>query len=138
LIGAKSEIAVAKYYNLEVDKSAKETGDKTDFEILYNGIPATLDVKTTTYRPVWLQVRETKMNSSFYLSTYMKNELATEVCLAGWAKDDDLFNGQYMKSPAGGLHFNYKLDESELSPLPTRHEIESGRQNDELPTEVQA
>jgi len=96
-------------------------GDKHDFEIEYRGEQATVDVKSTTYSPAWLLVRESKSESDYYIASHLSGPEATEVTFVGWASRSTLLNGDRIKSPAGGSHLNYRLWQDEMeSPPPPR------------------
>lgn len=124
LRGAKSEVAVAKYYNLGLDETIRPKGDTTDFAIRCNGKDASLDVKSTTYLPPWLWVREHKTNSDYYIATYLENEHADEVWIVGWATQHMVLEGDYIESPVDNeSHMNYRLKEDALDPLPSKELI---------------
>jgi len=124
LRGAKAEIAVAKHYGLNVDETVRTTGDSTDFKAKVNGVPGTIDVKSTTYKPPWLWVRSHKTNSDYYIATYLENDQASKVWVVGWATNDDVLKADYIQSPVKGeRHMNYRLKEHELQDLPPVNEI---------------
>jgi len=123
LIGAKSEIAVSYYYDLLVDMKERLEGDEHDFVIEYDGEPATLDVKCTTYRPPWMQVRETKTGSDYYIATYMDGPESNSVELVGWSDRPTLIEGDRIQSPAGGNHLNYRLWKDEMEEIPEPGEV---------------
>lgn len=118
LLGAKAEVAASLHYNLLVDMKKRLEGDEHDFEIEYDGQHATLDVKATTYRPAWLQVRETKTESDYYLATFLDGVEATSVELVGWSSQDRVLDGDFIRSPGGGSHRNYRLWKDEMAALP--------------------
>lgn len=124
LIGAKSEIAFSLKYGLLVDLKERLEGDSFDFLGVYDGKPASIDVKCSTYRPPWVQVRESKTESDYYVGTYIEDTDAAEVQLLGWASRDRLMDtADLIASPAGDSHRNYRLWEDELEPLPEPEEI---------------
>lgn len=132
LIGAKAEVAVSLHYDLLVDMKKRLKGDQHDFEIDYKGQYSTLDVKATTYRPAWMQVRETKTNSDYYLATYLDSPDAEVVELVGWASRDDVLAGDFIRSPGGGNHKNYRLWKDEMDRLPDKLSIRKQRATEEL------
>jgi hypothetical protein len=118
LIGAKAEIAFSMKYGVLVDLEERLEGDDFDFEVLYQDRPVKIDVKATTYRPAWLQVRESKTNSDYYVATYVEDADATSVELVGWASRETVLDGDYIDSPGGGRHRNYRLWKDEMDQLP--------------------
>lgn len=118
LIGAKAEVAVAWYYGIPVDREQRLEGDEHDFEVLHRNDGGTLDVKATTYKPSWLLVRESKTESDFYLATRVPSRDSSRVELVGWASRDELLAGDYIRSPGGGSHMNYRLKGDDLQPVP--------------------
>jgi len=127
LIGAKAEVAVAWYYGIPADTERRLEGDEHDFEIRYLGRRASLDVKATTYEPPWLQVRESKSESDYYLACFLDTAASSRVNLVGWASRSDVLAGDYIESPAGGRHHNYRLKESDLDELPPPEVVENDR-----------
>jgi len=123
LIGAKAEVAVSSYYGIPIDDEQRLAGDEHDFEIEYRGERATLDVKTTTYRPPWLQVRESKTGSDYYLACYLDDLDARTVHFVGFASRETVLDADKIRSPAGGDHYNYRLWSDELDGLPPKEAI---------------
>jgi len=118
LIGAKAEVAFSLRYGLIVDMKERLNGDEYDFEATIDDERATIDVKATTYKPAWLQVRESKTDSDYYVATYLSGADATEVTIVGWASRNEVLAGDYIPSPGGGSHRNYRLWKDEMSELP--------------------
>lgn len=127
LLGAKTEVAVSLHYNLLVDMKERLEGDEYDFEVSYNGQPATLDVKATTYRPPWMQVRESKTNSDYYLATHIDNPDSTTARLIGFASREQVLDADRIRSPGGGDHLNYRLWEDEMDEIPSKMAISKQR-----------
>lgn len=124
LIGAKAEVAFSLRYGLLVDLKERLEGDDFDFIAEYEGTHASIDVKCSTYRPPWVQVRESKTTSDFYVGAFLEGAGATEVELLGWASRDELMEtGDLIKSPAGAKHRNYRLWQDELHPLPASDKL---------------
>lgn len=122
-IGGLTEVAVSDYYNILVDMEVRRTGDKHDFEIKYNGESATLDIKATTYRPPWLQVKEWKTDSDYYIATYLSGIDADSVELIGWASREQVLSADFISSPGGGDFRNYRLWKDEMEPVPRPEEL---------------
>lgn len=124
LIGAKAEVAFSLRYGLLVDLKERLEGDDFDFVANYEGRETSIDVKCSTYRPPWVQVRESKTTSDFYVGAYLEGAEAKTVELLGWASRDELMEtGDLIKSPAGGQHRNYRLWQDELRPLPALNKL---------------
>lgn len=114
LIGAKAEVAIASHYGISPDYTERLTGDKHDFAIENT----TYDVKTTTYKPAWLQVRESKTESDYYIACYIEGVASKDVEIVGIVSRETLLNAPKINSPAGGNHKNYRLKKHQMNDPP--------------------
>lgn len=100
------------------------SGDCHDFEAEYRGKRATFDVKSTTYSPAKLLVRDSKTESDYYVAAYIDGPSATTVDFVGIASRSALLDGDFIESYAqNGDHYNYELWQDELEPMPEPSEI---------------
>jgi len=108
--GAGGEIAVAKYFNRYPDLSIGPHRRGWDLEVNRR----TIDVKTTTYQPGYLQAKTYKKikDADMYILVHAAFPIFT---IIGGVKSEELMQEHNIKDMGYGP--NYTLEQSQLHPL---------------------
>ena len=121
VVGLMGEMAFAIYAELQINTEVVGwTDEGVDFEVTIEGIERTVDIKTSQKEPYALPVKESRVNSDYYVLAHLEG---TTVTFLGGATKEVVLDRDPKKSKFG--HYNYVVPVSALEPIPDSESIVS-------------
>lgn len=119
--GVRAEYALAALYDLaDVDEGVYVDGDDgTDMQMVLDGEVLDVDVKSSSYEPVWTKQKSWKAGScDAYVTCYVPED-GTHVKVKGWVRDKRLCQEENKVQSKAGDFYNYAFrSEDPLNPMP--------------------
>jgi len=121
VVGLMGEMAFAIYADLQINTEVVGWSDEgVDFEVSIDGVERTVDIKTSQKEPYALPVKESRVNSDYYVLAHLEG---TTVTFLGGATKEVVLDRDPKKSKFG--HYNYVVPVSALEPIPDSESIVS-------------
>ena len=122
VIGLLGEMAFAIYADLKIDTELWGWSDGgVDFEVSIDDVERTVDVKTSRKEPYALPVKESRVNSEYYVLAHLEGAIedvldGVTVNLIGAATKEMVLDADRKKSNFD--HYNHEVPVSSLNPIP--------------------